>query len=319
MATPAVSTQAEKSQLRNQAGRHDRVTGSRSKRVDALTATAFVTPAMIGFLLFVIIPALAGLGLAFFDWDLFSTPQFVGLANIERLFTDPAMWQSLEVTALFVVLGVIPTIIIGFLLAVLVNTRLRGVSVLRVFYFAPMIASSAVASVIWASLYSPRLGLLNHALSWVGIEGPSWLSSTTWALPALVIMMIWGALPLVIILYMAGLQRVPDDIYAAASLDGAGSWRQIWSMTWPNVWPTTLLVTVLQAVSFISGSFEIALIMTNGGPLGATTSLALYSYQMAFENRDIGYASALSLFQLVLMGIIVVLVRTIVRFRKARS
>jgi multiple sugar transport system permease protein len=156
-------------------------------------------------------------------------------------------------------------------------------------------------------------------LGWFGTDGPDWLSDTTWARPALVLMMIWGALPIVIILYLGGLQRVSDDIYAAASLDGAGAWRQLWSMTWPNVWPTTLLVTVLQAVGFVSGSFEVSLIMTNGGPLGTTQSLALYAYKVAFSDRDIGYASALSLFQLVLMGAIVLLVRGAIRIRKASS
>ncbi|WP_284255337.1 carbohydrate ABC transporter permease [Pseudolysinimonas kribbensis] len=291
----------------------------RTTRVDTVTATAFLTPAMIGFILFVIIPALGGLALSFFEWDLFSPPRFVGLDNVVRLFTDPDMWQALGVTGLFVVMGVIPTVVIGFLLAVLINARLPGVSVLRVFYFAPMIASAAVASVIWAALYDPRYGLVNQVLSWFGVDGPAWLSDTTWARPALVIMMIWGALPIVIILYLGGLQRVSDDIYAAASLDGAGAWRQLWSMTWPNVWPTTLLVTVLQAVGFVSGSFEVSLIMTNGGPLGTTQSLALYAYKVAFSDRDIGYASALSLFQLVLMGAIVVLVRALIRIRKASS
>ena len=293
--------------------------GGQNKRVDTWTATAFVTPALVGFTIFVIIPAIAGLVLAFFDWDLFDTPTFVGFDNIVRLFTDADMWQSLGVTAMYVLLGVVPSILIGFVLAVLVNTRLAGISVLRVFYFAPMIASSAVAALIWASLYSPKSGLINMALASIGISGPNWLSDTTWALPALVVIMIWTALPLVIILYLAGLQRVPEDIYAAASLDGAGKWRQLWSMTWPNVWPTTLLVAVLEAIGFISGSFELSLIMTDGGPLGTTRSLALYSYQTAFGDRDIGYASALSLFQLVLMGLIVVLVRVIVKARKARG
>jgi len=293
--------------------------GGQNKRVDTWTATAFVTPAIIGFTIFVIIPAIAGLVLAFFDWDLFSTPTFVGLDNIVRLFTDTDMWQSLGVTAMYVVLGVVPSILIGFVLAVLVNTNLPGVGILRVFYFAPMIASSAVAALIWASLYSPKSGLINQALALVGISGPNWLSDTTWALPALVVIMIWTALPLVVILYLAGLQRVPEDIYAAASLDGAGKWRQLWSMTWPNVWPTTLLVAVLEAIGFISGSFELSLIMTDGGPLGSTRSLALYSYQEAFASRDIGYASALSLFQLVLMGAIVVLVRVVLKARRARG
>ncbi len=291
--------------------------GRRAKRVDAWTAAAFLTPGMLAFTAFVILPAIGGLVLTFFDWDLFGAPQWVGLDNVVRLFGDADMWQSLWVTALFVLMGVVPTILIGFVLAVLVNTKLPGIGAIRVFYFAPMIASAAVASLIWVNLYSGH-GLVNQALSFFGINGPIWLSDLTWARPALVIMMIWGGLPIVIILYMAGLQRVSDDIYAAASLDGAGKWRQIWSMTWPNVWGTTILIAVLQAVSFVSGSFEVALIMTDGGPLGTTQSIALYSYKVAFAERDIGYASALSLFQLVLMIAIVLLVRVIVRIRKER-
>ncbi|WP_156891321.1 carbohydrate ABC transporter permease [Agromyces subbeticus] len=293
--------------------------GRRNRRVDALTATLFVSPAMIGFFIFVIVPAVGGLVLAFFEWDLFGTPVFVGLDNIVRLFTDPDMWQALGVTVLFVVMGVIPTIIIGFLLAVVVNSNMPGIGAWRVLYFTPMIASAAVAAIIWVNLYNGRSGLVNQFLALFGVDGPNWLSDPTWARPALVIMMIWGALPIVIILYLAGLQRVPEDIYAASSLDGAGKWRQLWSMTWPNVWGTTLLIAVLQAVGFVSGSFEIALIMTDGGPLGTTQSLALYSYKVAFTQRDIGYASALSLFQLVLIIVIVLLSRAIVRTRKERS
>ena len=293
--------------------------GRRNRKVDALTATLFVSPAMLAFFVFVIIPAIGGLLLAFFEWDLFGTPAWVGLDNITRMFTDPDMWQALGVTALFVVLGVIPTILVGFVLAVVVNSNMPGVAAWRVLYFTPMIASAAVAGIIWANLYNGRSGLVNQVLAVFGIDGPNWLSDPTWALPALVVMMIWGGLPIVIILYLAGLQRVPEDIYAAASLDGAGKWRQLWSMTWPNVWSTTLLVAVLQAVGFISGSFEIALIMTDGGPLGTTQSLALYSYKVAFAERDIGYGSALALFQLVLLIAIVVLARVVTRFRKERS
>lgn len=288
------------------------------RRLDTLTAAAFLTPGMLAFALFVILPAVGGLVLSFFQWDLFGTPKWVGLANISRLFSDADMWHALGVTALFVLMGVVPTILIGFVLAVLVNAKMPGVGIIRVFYFAPMIASAAVSSLIWVNLYSLR-GPVNQVLGWFGINGPNWLSDLTWARPALVVMMIWGGLPLVIILYLAGLQRVPEDIYAAASLDGASPWRQVWSMTWPNVRGTTLLIAVLQAVGFVSGSFEVALIMTDGGPLGATQSLALYAYKVAFSQRDIGYASALSLFQLVLMAVVVLLVRVIVRFRRERS
>lgn len=291
----------------------------RARRTDAVTAGFFMAPALLGFGVFVILPAVGGLILAFFDWDLFGVPEFVGMKNIQRLFVDPAMWTSLGVTAAFVLMGVIPAILIGFVLAVVVNSNLPGVGVFRVIYFSPMVASAAVSAVIWVNLYRYRGGLVNQVLGWIGVDGPNWLSDPLWARPALVLMMIWSALPLVIILYLAGLQRVPEDIYSAAALDGAGKWRTLWSMTWPNVRSTTALIGVLQAVSFIGGSFEIALIMTDGGPLGTTQSLALYSYKMAFSQQDIGYASALSLFQLVLVLLIVLGVRMASRLRKVRS
>lgn len=278
---------------------------------DGLAAIAFISPAMALFAVFVIAPALAALALSFFTWDLFGPVQFAGLDNILRLFGDDRMWRSLGVTLLYLVLGVAPVTLLGFLLATLLNTQIRGVGALRILYFAPMVASIAVVSVIWATMYHPRSGVLNQLLALVGIQGPNWLNDPFWALPALVVVMIWAALPLVVILYLAGLQRVPDDIYAAASLDGAGRWRQLWSMTWPNVRSTTLLVLALQGVGFVAGSIEIALLMTGGGPLDSTQSLALYAYKVAFERRDIGYASALTLFQLVLLAAVVIAARVI--------
>lgn len=291
----------------------------RKQRRDNLTALAFITPAMIGFILFVIIPALAGLALSFYKWDLITSPQWVGLKNITRLFNDPAVWASLKVTVLFVVLGVIPTVVLGFVLGVLINQKIRGLGTIRILYFAPMVASSTVAAVLWAYMYDPRSGLANQLLAKIGLAGPSWLSDTSVALPALTVMMIWLALPLVMILYLAALQRIPDDIYAAADLDGCGRWRMLWSITWPNVMPTTVLVLILQIINFVSSSFEVSLIMTQGGPLGSTQSLALYSYYAAFQNGEMGYASAISLFQLVLIAFVVGVARWISTLVARRS
>ncbi|PSL04547.1 carbohydrate ABC transporter membrane protein 1 (CUT1 family) [Haloactinopolyspora alba] len=287
--------------------------GTTYRRHDSAVAVAFLSPAMIGFTVFAVLPVLGGLALGLFDWDLFSTPRYVGARNFVRLFSDPTMWQSLFVTLQFLLLGVIPTVLLGFMLAVLVNSKLPAVPALRLLFFVPMIASSAVTALVWAMLYNERQGFVNQALGVIGVDGPNWLSDTFWALPALVIVMIWSALPLVIILYLAGLQRVPDDIYAAASLDGAGPWRQLWSMTWPSVWPTTALVLALQAIGFLSGSFEMALLLTDGGPLGTTQSLALYAYRVAFNDLNFGYASALSMFQLVVFAAIVGIVQGVRR------
>ena len=282
-------------------------------RFDTASAWILLTPALILFIIFIVIPTLAGFALSFYQWNFFDAPVFDGLANFAKLAADPAAWLSLGVTLLFVLLGVIPTILLGFILAVTVNVNMPGVGVLRVLYFVPVVLSVAVSAVLWTFIYDPRQGPIAAVLRAFGIPSPDILHSEALAVPALVLMMIWLALPVVIILYLSGLQRVPADIYDAAALDGAGPWRVLWSMTWPNVAGTTFVVAVLQIINFVSSSLDVSLIMTNGGPLGATRGLSLYAYQQAFVNQDVGYASALSVLQLIVIVGIVAVGRLIIR------
>jgi len=275
---------------------------SRLRRRDEITAWAFLAPGLIAFTVFVVVPALGAIVLSFFDWRLFDNPSFVGLKHLRKLFGDANMWKSLGVTVIFVLVGVIPTTLIGFLLAVVASSSLRGTAALRVLFFSPMVASSAITAVLWTNLYRVRDGFINQMLAQFGIEGPNWMTDPGIARPALIVVMIWSALPVVIILYIAAIQKVPEDIYAAASLDGAGRWRQLWSMTWPNVMSTTIVLLVLMFTTFLGAPLEFALLMTDGGPLGETTTLGLYAFKVAFERRDMGYASALALWQLVLVG-----------------
>ncbi|WP_147305330.1 carbohydrate ABC transporter permease [Subtercola boreus] len=286
-------------------------TRTRYSKLDALTAWSFLTPALVLFILFIVIPTVAGIVLSFFSWNFFNEPKFVGLNNFAKLFDDPSAWSSLGVTMEFIVLGVVPTTIIGFMLAVLISANMPAVGVIRVLYFIPVVLSVAVSGVLWVFLYDPRQGPIAAAFRAFGIQIPNLLQTQSTAVPALVVMMVWLALPIVIILYLAALQRVPDDIYAAAALDGAGAWRTLWSMTWPNVLPTTLIVAVLQVINFASSSLDVSLIMTNGGPLNASRSLGLYSYQEAFTHQDVGYASVLSVLQLVVIVAIVVVGRVV--------
>lgn len=278
---------------------------ARFTRHDSVAAWTLLTPALILFTIFIVVPTVAALALSLFEWHFFDTPQWVGLENFVRLVSDQDAWLSLAITFEFVALGVVPTILLGFMTAVLVNANLRGVGVLRVLYFVPVVVSVSVSAVIWSFLYDPRSGPIASALRTFGIDMPAVLSSQALATPALVIMMIWGGLPIVIILYLAGLQRISPDIYAAAALDGAGPWRTLWSITWPNVAGTTLVVAVLQVIGFTAGSLDLALIMTNGGPLGSTRALGLYAYQQAFAFQDVGYATALSVLQLFVIVAIV--------------
>lgn len=292
------------------AGRRPKV---RYSRHDAVAAWSLLAPALILFTVFIVVPTIAALALSLFEWHFFDTPRFVGVDNFSRMFADPDTWKSLGVTFQFVILGVVPTIVLGFMAAVLLNVGLKGVGVLRVLYFVPVVVSVAVSAVIWAFLYDGRSGPIAAALRVFGIDMPHVLSNQTLATPALVIMMIWGGLPIVIILYLAGLQRISPDIYAAAALDGAGAWRTLWSITWPNVASTTLVVGVLQIIGFVAGSLDLALIMTNGGPLGATRALGLYAYQQAFAYQDVGYATALSVLQLFVIVAIVSIGQFVIR------
>ena len=282
-------------------------------RHDAVAAWTLLAPALVLFTIFIVVPTVAALALSLFEWHFFDTPTWVGLDNFTRLIGDADAWMSLGVTFEFVLLGVVPTILLGFMIAVLVNANMPGVGLLRVLYFVPVVVSVAVSGVIWAFLYDPRAGPIAAVFRTFGWTMPDVLHDQLWATPALVIMMIWAGLPIVVILYLAGLQRISTDIYAAAALDGAGPWRTLWSITWPNVQGTTIVVGVLQIIAFVAGSLDLALIMTNGGPLGATRALGLYAYQQAFAYQDVGYATALSVLQLVVIVAIVSLGQLIIR------
>lgn len=278
---------------------------------DTTAAWLLLTPNLIAYGLFIVVPAVSGVVIGFFSWDLFTTPVWVGLDNYRRLLHDPlvgvAMWHSV----LFVLLGVVPTVLIGFLFANLLDWQGKFVGTIRLLYFLPLVISTAVAGVLWSTLYSSSYGLVNRMLALAHISGPSWLANTVWALPALTVVIIWLSLPLVVILYLAGLQRVPKDIHEAARMDGAGLWVRIWAITWPSVRNTTALVVMLEILQFLAAPFEVGLIMTYGGPLDSTTSMSFYAYRQAFEFGRIGYASAISMSQFFLLLAIVGMVALI--------
>ena len=199
---------------------------------------------------------------------------------------------------LFVAFGVVPTVLLGLLLAVFVNVRVPGIAALRTLYFIPAVVSFAASALLWEWVYHPSVGILDYLLSQLGVDGPAWLSNTTVALPALAVVAVWLALPVSILLYMAALQRIPETVIEAAMLDGAGSYRRLIYIIWPSVRPMTLLVAVVAFLGFTNGSFDLVNIMTQGGPINATTTLIYYTYYVAFDNLQLGYAAALAMVQL---------------------
>jgi multiple sugar transport system permease protein len=279
-------------------------------RREALTFYLLISPWLIGFLLFVLGPMLASLGISFTRWDLLSPARFVGLDNYERMFTrDPLFWQSLRVTALYTMVYVPVELVGGLALALLMNQKLRGLSVFRTIFYLPSVLPGVAFVVVWMWILNPDVGLLNTVLGWVGIEGPRWLASPQWALPALLLMSLWG-LGRTMVIYLASLQGVPQHLYEAAAIDGAGAWHSFWKITLPLLTPTLFFNLVLSVISTFQ-TFTSAFVATDGGPLDSTLFYVLYLFRQAFQFFNMGYASALAwVLFVIILGLTLLIVRS---------
>jgi ABC-type sugar transport system permease subunit len=289
------------------------------KRNDRFWVAIFVTPNLVMYSLFILIPSAAGVILSFCEWNILGPITWVGFENYRRLLDDELLLPAFGRTFKFLLLGVLPTVFGGFLVAVLLNWKVKGIGVFRAMFFLPLTISSAVAGIAWSSIFSPDAGWINRILEIVGIKGPEWLSSFTWALPSITIIVIWLSLPLVIILYLAGLQRISPEILEAAALDGANAWQRLWQVIFPCVSATTILVVAIEILAFLSAPFEISLLMVQGGPLDSTTSLAYYAYKVAFEQFEVGYSAALVMLQFFVLMSVVVPIALVRKYRKAKG
>jgi multiple sugar transport system permease protein len=261
---------------------------------EVVVGYAFLAPDAIGLIVFVAIPILGAAWISLTDWQGLSEPNFVGLSNYQDAFHDATFFESLKVTGLYVGSFVPCLFGISLGLAVLVNQKLRGTTLLRGAYFMPVMLSLVVASVIWSFIFEERAGLLNQGLMAIGAERQPWLGSTKLALASVVVVALWQAVGYSMIIFLAGLQDIPQEFYDAAKVDGASSLQRFWRITLPLLKPTSLFVLV---VTFI-GSFQVfdpVYILTNGGPAGATSATVFYIYENAFQFFRIGYASALAL------------------------
>jgi multiple sugar transport system permease protein len=238
---------------------------------------------------------------------------FVGLENYTKLLSDDRFLRSAFNTLYFVVVGIPLTMGIALAVAVALNSGInRFRTVFRVGFYTPVVTSIVAVAVVWRFLLQPESGLLNTVLGWVGIDGPNWLQSTTWAMPSLIAMASWRNMGTLMVIFLAGLQTIPRDLYEAAMVDGAGTWRRFRSITLPLLRPTLLLGAVLMGVGYLQ-FFEEPFVMTKGGPLDRTLSVAYFTYnQFGFGNYS--YAAAAS--YLLFLAIVVV---TLVQFRLLRS
>ena len=264
------------------------------RRQETITGYLFLLPNILGFLVFSSIPVVATFSISLLDWDLIRTPRFVGLDNYVKLLTaDPLFWKVLRNTGAYV-LGTVPAgVLLSLLLALAMNANVRGIAVFRAIFFIPVISASVAVAMMWRWIFNTDYGLLNLWFTMVGLPRIPWLSSTAWAMTALIIMAVWKSLGFNMVIFLAGLQGISQQLYEAAAIDGANRWHRFLYITVPMLAPTTFFVLV------ISGSqsfqvFDLAFVLTKGGPGDATNTMVMYIYNQAFQFFHMGYAAAIA-------------------------
>lgn len=271
------------------------------RRWEEMVAYLFISPWILGFLIFTVGAMLYSLGLSFAETDLLTFNRFVGLENFGELFSDRFVRRSLTVTTIYTFTTVPLGTILALGLALLLNQQLRFQGLFRTIFYLPSVVSGVAVAILWQWIYHPNFGLINSMLAQIGVDGPRWLFSREWALPALIIMALWSVGGSMLI-FLAGLQGIPTELYDAAHVDGANAWRRFQHVTIPMLTPTIFFNLILSII----GSYQVftnAFVMTEGGPGSATLMLVLLIYRVAFEQFHFGYASAIAwlLFTIILV------------------
>jgi ABC-type sugar transport system permease subunit len=286
---------------------------SRRARTDLIAAVLFLLPSLVVFGVFVYYALGFNLYLSLTSWNFLSeTKDFIGLNNYRDMFADSRFWQVAYNTTYFAVATVGFSMALGLLLAVLLNQAIPLRGIFRTAIFSPYITTTAAVALLWVWIFEPSYGLVNYALSLVGIDGPHWLTSTTWAMPALIIMTVWRSTGYVMAIFLAGLTNIPRELYEAAEIDGAGRLTSFVKITLPLLSPTTFFITVTSLISAFQVFDQVA-VMTLGEPANATMVFNYYIYQQAFLVFRAGYASAVST-----VLFVVLLILTILQLRLSR-
>lgn len=259
---------------------------------EALWAYLFLSPWILGFVIFLAGPMVASLYFSFTEYKVVKAPVWIGLANYTRMFRDNLFYHSLRVTATYTLFSVPLGIVAGLALASLLNQAKRFGGVFRTVFYLPSVISGVAVAIVFAWIFNYRFGVLNYFLSLLGIEGPNWLGHPRWVLWAFVLMSLWGVGGNTVI-FLAALQGVPVQLYEAAEIDGASSWRRFWNITLPMISPAILFVLIMSVIGTLQ-TFTQSYIMTGGGPANATLFYLLYLYKNAFNWFEMGYASALA-------------------------
>jgi len=253
----------------------------------------FITPQVFGLLVFTIFPVIFSLYLSFSQWNFRRPPEWVGSDNIQTVFSDPDFFRALSNTAV-IILGIVPlTVCISLGLALLTRRDFPGLGIFKTGFFLPLITTSVAIATVWYWLFAPDFGLINAFLSLFGIAGPPWLVDPAWAKVAIIIMISWQGMGYYYLLFLAGLKQIPREYYEAAAIDGAGSWAQFRSITLPMLSPTMFFVITTMIIGAVS-TFDVAYVLTRGGPVKSTFTIVMYIYQEAFQNFRMGTAAVAS-------------------------
>lgn len=268
--------------------------GSRlSPRIrNSLRFGLWISPWLIGFVLLTLIPLLGSLYISFTEWKIVSDPVWVGVENYKEMFSDEVFWKSLKVTFSYCAMTIPVTMILSLAVAMVLNSDLPYASILRTIYYLPCVVSSVASALLWGYIFNFRYGLLNQLLGMIGVEGPNWTGDERWALISLAVMSLWGVGGSIII-YLAGLQAVPQHLHEAARLAGAGWWRRLFTITLPSMSPILLFQLLTNIIGGLQ-SFTSSYLMTAGGPNYSTMFYALYLYNNAFVYHKMGKACAMA-------------------------
>jgi multiple sugar transport system permease protein len=271
-------------------------------------ALFFLLPALLPIAIFFFLPAIAALFLSFTDFDIYSladfqNARFIGLKNYLQLFRDPLFGTALRNTAYYVLVGGPLSVAASLATALILHSRLtRFKALFRTIYFTPVVTTLVAVAVVWRFIYHPRFGLMNYLLSLVGIAPVDWLGDPVWAMPAIILMSVWKGFGYNMIIFIAGLQTIPAELYEAARIDGASTWQQFRDITLPMLAPTSLFVGIITMINNFQ-LFAEPYVMTQGGPVNSTLSVVLLMYQQGFRWWNLGYSAAIAF---VLFGIILV-------------
>ena len=289
--------------------RSQSLSASRPRRLNlatkqALFGYAILFPAIAVIIIFRFFPMAQAFYVSLTSYDLLSPPRFIGLGNFVDLIQDPSFLNSVQVSVAYVVFSVVPVWVLSLGLAMLFNRSIRGKNLFRAAAFMPVVMPAVVNAVVWTFMYQQD-GVVNTIIGWFGVDPIPWLRSSAWALWAVIIIGIWRATPYYMVIFLAGLQAIPEEYYEAAQIDGANDWAQFRHITLPLLQPTTMLVVVMSVIVALK-VFAVPMIMTGGGPADATRVLPLFIYQTAFEFFKMGRAAAMSVFLFIAMMIFTV-------------